>query len=346
MANQNFSSNSSNSSNEYMEYVKKIEYDEKGNVTKLELGAKDDFNFAYDVVDKIADETPDRLAIMWVNDKGAEKRITFGELKAESDKVAAFLMSLGVKKGDYVMMMMKRHYEYWYTYLAVHKVGAIGIQATTMLQVKDVVYRIKAADINTVICTAEGDISSIVDEAEKESGINLIKIIARGTREGWYGFEEGKDSAPKFIRPVGENAAGGKEISMLFFTSGTSGMPKMVIHDYFYPLCHIWTAAFWHNAVDGGMHLTVADTAWAKTAWGKMYGQWLCGSAQFIYDHDRFNAKEMLELLVKYKITTFCAPPTIYRFFIKENLADYDFSNMKNATIAGEAVNPEVYYQF
>jgi len=340
MSNQNYSSKA------YMQYVKNIEYDEKGNVKKLELGAKDDFNFSYDVVDKIANETPERLAVLWINDKGEEKNITFGELKTESDKVAAFLMSLGVKKGDSVIVMLKRHYEYWYTYIALHKIGAVTIPATTMLQVKDVVYRIKAADIKAVICTSQGDIASVVEKSEQESGVNLIKVIAKGEREGWLNFDAGKNNAPEFVRPAGENAPMGKDISLLFFTSGTTGMPKMVIHDFFYPLCHIWTAAFWHNAVDGGIHLTVADTGWAKTAWGKMYSQWLCGSAIFVYDHEKFNAKEMLHMIEKYKITTFCAPPTIYRFFIKEDLTKYDFSNLKYATIAGEALNPEVYHQF
>ena len=338
--------NTNYSSKMYMEYVKNIEYDGKGNVKKLELAAKDDFNFAYDVVDKIASQTPDKLAILWANDKGREKRITFGELKRESDKVASFLTSLGIKKGDYVIVMLKRHYEYWYTYLALHKIGAITIPATTMLQVHDLVYRIEAANISAVICTTDGVIASIIEKAELECGTNLIKVHARGKRDGWHNFDEGKDSAPEFVRPTGANAAGGRDISLLFFTSGTTGMPKMVIHDFFYPLCHIWTAAFWHNAVDGGLHLTVADTGWAKTAWGKMYSQWLCGSAQFIYDHDKFNAKTMLEMIEKYKITTFCAPPTIYRFFIKEDLSKYDFSNLKWVTIAGEALNPEVYNQF
>ncbi|MCL2772662.1 MAG: AMP-binding protein [Oscillospiraceae bacterium] len=338
--------NQNYSSNMYMEYVKNVEYDKKGNVIKLELTAKDDFNFSYDVVDKIAVETPDRLAILWVNDKGAEKRITFGELKTETDKVASFFMSLGIKKGDYVMVMLKRHYEYWYTYLALHKIGAVTIPATTMLQVKDMVYRIKAADVTAVICTAEGDIALITEKAEQECGVNLIKVLARGHRDSWVNFDEGKDGAPAFKRPTGKDAPVGKDISILFFTSGTTGMPKMVIHDFFYPLCHICTAAVWHNAVDGGLHITVADTGWAKTAWGKMYSQWLCGSAQFIFDHDKFHADVMLRMIEKYKVTTFCAPPTIYRFFIKEDLTAYDFSNLKYVTVAGEALNAEVYNQF
>lgn len=337
------------SSDMYMKYVKNIEYDIKGNVKKLKFAAEENFNFAYDVVDEIALETPDKLAILWVNDKGEEKAITFGELKAETDKTASFLMSLGIKKGDSVILLLKRHYEYWYSYLALHKIGAVAIPATTMLQVKDIVYRVNAADIKAVICTSEGEIASVIETAEAESGRNLIKIIVKQKehkRSGWFDYDEGKNNAAPFVRPTGNDAPMGKDISLLFFTSGTTGMPKMVIHDFFYPLCHIFTAIFWHNVVDGGLHLTVADTGWAKTAWGKMYAQWLGGSAQFVYDHDKFNAKEMLEMITKYKVTTFCAPPTVYRFFIKEDLKKYDFSSLKYATIAGEALNPEVYNQF
>ena len=337
------------SSDMFMKYVKNIEYDIKGNVKKLEFSAKEDFNFAYDVIDQIALETPDKLAIIWVNDKGEEKRITFGELKIETDKTASFLKSLGIKKGDAVMVLLKRHYEYWYAYPALHKIGAIAIPATTMLQVKDVVYRINAADIKGAICTSEGDIAAVIESAEAECGVNLKKVMVNKTgnlRDGWLDFHSGKDNAPPFVRPTGSDATLGKDISLLFFTSGTTGMPKMVIHDFFYPLCHIFTAIFWHNVVDGGLHMTVADSGWAKTAWGKMYTQWLGGSAQFIYDHDKFNAAEMLNIISKYKVTTFCAPPTIYRFFIKEDLKKYDFSALKYATIAGEALNPEVYNQF
>ncbi|MHC1693770.1 MAG: AMP-binding protein [Eubacteriales bacterium] len=330
----------------YKRFVKSEVFNEKGELTKFELDAgKEDFNFSYDVVDVIAKETPEKLAILWVNDKGEERRITFRELSETSDKVAAFLMSRGIKRGDMVMVLLKRHFEYWFTYLALHKIGAVTIPATTQLQVKDLTYRFREAGVKAVICTSEGDIARLIDEADKDVRSLQCKVICCGQREGWLSFDEGITSAPEFVRPTGELAPVGSDISLLFFTSGTTGMPKMVIHDFFYPLAHIFTAIYWHKVVDGGLHLTVADTGWAKTAWGKMYGQWMGGSAQFIYDHEKFNAAEMLHILEKYEVTTFCAPPTIYRFFIKEDLKKYKFK-LVHTTIAGEALNPEVYEKF
>jgi acetyl-CoA synthetase len=301
------------------------------------------FNFAYDVVDRIARESPDRSALVWCDDKGGEARFSFAEIAERSTRAANFFLSLGIRRGDPVMLILKRRYEYWFCLLALHKIGAIAIPATHLLTRKDIVYRNNAASVRAIVCVNEPAVLDNVDAARAESPTLGDCISLGGGRAGWHSLPEGMDKAGSSLeRMPTENG----DISLLYFTSGTTGMPKMVQHDFAYPLGHILTARYWQNVEDGGLHLTVADTGWAKAAWGKIYGQWICGSAVFVYDYDRFTAASLLGVISKYRITSFCAPPTIYRFFIKENLRQYDFRALRACTVAGEPLNPEVYHRF
>ena len=313
----------------------------------FKITVPENFNFAYDVVDVIAKETPERPALVWCNDKGDEKTINFKEMEQYSNKAANFFSSLGIKKGDKVMLILKRRYEFWYALLALHKIGAVGIPATHQLTSKDIIYRCNAADIKLVISVAEDEVVKHINDAQEKSPTLVNKVSVYGKVDGWYDFsEEIEKASDKFEKPTGTDAITNEDIMLLYFTSGTTGMPKMVQHDFTYPLGHISTAKYWQCVIDGGLHLTVSDTGWMKSMWGKIYGQWLCGSAVFVYDHDKFNAKEMLEIIVKHKVTTFCAPPSIYRIFIKEDLSKFDLSCIKHCSIAGEPLNPEVYNQF
>lgn len=322
----------------------KEEYNQKGEVTNVTFNIPQSFNFAYDVVDKLAEEKPDKLALMWCNVAGEEQRITFGDVKRESDKVAGLFQSLGIKKGDRVMLILKRHYEFWYCITALHKIGAICVPATAQLAAKDLVYRFEAAEVTSIVCTGDDEIAMRVDEAEaKYTGLKS-KIMVRGKRLGWLNYNEAVDSAPAFVKP--QDLPKNEDVMLLYFTSGTTGMPKMVIHDYIYPIAHIITAKYWHKVDPDGLHLTIAETGWAKSVWGKIYGQWFMEAGIFVYDFDKFVPEEILTHLQNYKITTFCAPPTMYRFFIKNDLSQYDLSALQHATIAGEALNPEVFEQF
>ena len=316
-------------------------------VKNFKIKIPGDFNFAYDVVDAIALETPERIALVWCDDNGAEATFTFGQLKEYSDKAANVFQGLGIKKGDPVMLILKRRYEFWFSILALHKLGAICIPATHLLTTKDIVYRIEAADIKMIVSVAEEDVLQHTDEAQAKTTSLVHKAIIGAQREGWVDFSaELEKASADFERPVGDEAAVNEDILLLYFTSGTTGMPKMVQHNFTYPLGHILTAKYWQNVEDGGLHLTVADTGWAKAVWGKIYGQWLCGCAVFVYDYDKFLPKDLLDVIVKHGVTSFCAPPTIYRFFIKEDLAKYDLSKLKYCAIAGEPLNPEVFNQF
>ncbi|MCL2884435.1 MAG: AMP-binding protein [Oscillospiraceae bacterium] len=326
-------------------------FDADGILTGLQLHCPDTYNFAFDIVDKRAEDTPDAPALMWVNEAGEERRFTFGEIKTYSDKAANLLAGLGVKKGDKVMLILKRHYQFWFALTACHKIGAVAIPATHLLTARDVVYRCTAADISGIICTADDDIAAHVDAALPECPSVRFKMMAfgserartKGLPDGWQNFDEELENAPAgFAR--GETSA--HDPMLLYFTSGTTGHPKMVWHDQTYSLGHISTARHWHNCQPGGLHLTVADTGWAKAVWGKYYGQWIMGSAIFVYDYDRFHPAEMLNILSKYKVTTFCAPPTIFRFFIQEDLSNFNLSCLQYVTTAGEALNPEVYNRF
>ncbi len=285
--------------------------------------------------------------MVWCDDKGNERIFSFEEMRRYTNKTANFFKSLGIKKGDAVMLILKRRYEFWFCLLALHKLGAICIPATHLLTAKDIVYRNNSADVKMIVAVAEDDVIKHIDVAEKESPTLEYKVVTGGNFEGWIDLDKGiLESPEEFKRPVGDEATNKDDISLLYFTSGTTGMPKMVQHDFSYPLGHIVTAKYWHNVTEDGLHLTVADTGWAKAVWGKIYGQWICGSAVFVYDYDKFVPKELLDVIVKYKVTTFCAPPTIYRFFIKEDLSKFDLSSLKHCSIAGEPLNPEVYYQF
>ncbi len=301
------------------------------------------FNFAYDVVDRIARETPDRPALVWCDDKGGEARFSFAEIAERSSRAANFFVSLGIERGDPVMLILKRRYEYWFCLLALHKIGAIAIPATHLLTRKDIVYRNNAASVKAIVCVDEPGVLDNVDAAVAESPTLTYRISLGRARPGWFCLSEGMDGADSALeRKPTEN----RDTSLLYFTSGTTGMPKMVQHDFAYPLGHILTAKYWQNVEEGGLHLTVADTGWAKAAWGKIYGQWICGAAVFVYDYDRFAPANLLGVISKYKVTSFCAPPTIYRFFIKENLRQYDFRALRACTVAGEPLNPEVYHRF
>ena len=306
-----------------------------------------DFNFAYDIVDRLAVEKPDKVAMVWCDDKGSEAVFTFSQMKYYSDKAANFFRSKGIGKGDPVMLILKRRYEFWFCLLALHKLGAISIPATHLLTAKDIVYRCNAADIKMIVTVDEPEVVKHINDAGVKCPSLKFKAIVEGQLEGWIDFTSELESASSdFVKPVGEAAAKNEDIMLLYFTSGTTGMPKMVQHSFTYPLGHILTAKYWQNVQDGGLHLTVADTGWAKAMWGKIYGQWICGSAVFVYDYDKFIPKNLLDVIVKHKVTTFCAPPTIYRFFIKEDLTKFDLSSLKHCAIAGEPLNPEVYNQF
>ena len=303
------------------------------------------FNYAYDVVDQIAAATPDRTAIVWCNEQGESKKISFAEVKEYSDRMAGFLKRVGIEKGDAVMLILKRRYEFWFALLGLHKVGAIAVPATHLLTSSDLVYRNNAADVKMIIAVDDAEVIKHVEAAEEESPTLQYKVLVNKERAGWLHFaQELEKSAPSFLRTEEEFSPA--DISLLYFTSGTTGQPKMVMHNFQYPLGHIATAKYWQNVQAGGLHLTVAETGWAKAVWGKIYGQWIAGSAVFVYDFDRFEAKELIRMVEKYQVTTFCAPPTIYRYLIKEDLASYNLDHLQYCVVAGEPLNPEVYTQF
>ena len=316
-------------------------------VKNFKIAVPAHFNFAYDVAEEFARTDPDKTALVWCNDKGQEAAFTFGQLEMHVNKTANLLRELGIAKGDPVMLMLKRHYEYWFCLLALHKLGAIAIPATHLLKTKDIIYRNNAAGIKMIICVNEQEILGQVDLARKESRTLMHRMVVGGAHKDWICYDEavGKQSQ-QFVRPTGDKAAKNTDIMLLYFTSGTTGMPKMVQHDFTYPLGHIITAKYWQNVAENGLHLTVADTGWAKAAWGKIYGQWLSGSAVFVYDYDKFVPKNLLEVISKHGVTTFCAPPTIFRYLIKEDLTKYDFRKLIYCVVAGEPLNPEVYNQW
>ena len=329
----------------HKDYLKET-FAEDGTMTAVSFTIPKDFNFAYDVVDRIAGEQPGRRAMQWCDIQGNERLFSFDDIRRDSDRAASFFQTLGIGRGDRVMLILKRHHEFWPCAMALHKLGAVCIPATHMLQLKDLVYRFQAASVKAVVCTAVGEISLHVEEACRTCPSVLLRVLVRGARSGWHAYEEGTAAAAPFVRPTGSEAPVVTDTMLLYFTSGTTGMPKMVIHDYSYPLAHIVTAKHWHNVDPEGLHFTVAETGWAKSAWGKLYGQWLMAAGIFVFDFDRFVPAELLSRIEKYGITTFCAPPTIYRFLIKEDLTRFDLSSLQYVTIAGEALNPEVYEQF
>ena len=319
------------------------EFDKNGVLCKFRPVVPEDFNFAYDCVDYIARHQPDRRAMVWCDDLGHQRTFTFGDMSRYSNMTANLLLQNGVKRGDMVMVILKRHYQFWFTILALHKIGAVIIPATNLLTKKDVVYRVNAARVSAIVCTADGEVSQAVEDGEPEFYGPVQKFLVHGGREGWLDFDRELESCSPVLERVPNKAS---DPMLLYFSSGTTGYPKMVIHDHSYAIAHIVTARHWHNVVPDGLHLTVADTGWGKAVWGKLYGQWLCGAGVFVYDYTKFAPKDLLQKIQQYRITTFCAPPTIYRFFIKEGMEGYDLSSLCYATTAGEALNPEVYNRF
>lgn len=329
-------------------FVPKVDFDSYEEFyDQFQINIPENFNYAFDVVDALAEESPDKIALVWCDDKGKEAFFTFDQIKKYSNKAANFFKKYGIKKGDKVMLILKRHYEFWFCLLGLHKIGAISIPATHLLTAKDIIYRNNAADIKMIVSVDENEVIQHINKAEADSPTLKYKVVVGEAPGGWINFNfEIEELSEEFKRPTGDMATINDDISLLYFTSGTTGMPKMVQHNFTYPLGHIVTAKYWHHVSDGGLHLTVADTGWAKAVWGKIYGQWICGSAVFVYDFDKFVPKELLDMIIKYKVTTFCAPPTVYRFFIKEDLSKFNLSNLKYCSVAGEPLNPEVYYQF
>ncbi len=321
------------------------EEDENGVLKKLDYRNEDSFNFAFDIVDAVADKYPDKLAMLHISNDKTERRFTYNDMKKESARAANYFLSLGIKKGDRVMLVLKRHYQFWITALALHKIGAVIIPATNQLVVHDFEYRFKAAGVKAIVCTSDGEVTNHVDKAAETYGDLEYKIIVGADRDGWHNF----DSEYKRFRSIyarTEETACGDDTMLMFFTSGTTGYPKIAAHSYKYALGHFITAKYWHTVQPSDLHLTISDTGWGKAMWGKFYGQWMCEGAVFTFDFDRFDASEILPMFAKYHITTFCAPPTMYRMLIKEDLSKYDLSSIRYATTAGEALNPEVFYRF
>ena len=314
----------------------------------LEFIIPENFNFAYDVMDAWAEEAPEKLAILWTNDQGEEIRTTYGELKEQTDQAASYLMSLGIGKNDPVMLILKRRYEWWVVMLALCKIGAIVIPATHMLTKKDIIYRNTRASVKAIICVDDAYVVSQIQAAMSESPTvkQYITITDHGKPipEGFHDWQSEWQQAPQFVRPAFVND--NNDTMLMYFTSGTSGEPKMVAHDYLYAMGHLSTGVFWHNLHEGSLHLTVADTGWGKAVWGKFYGQWFAGATVFVFDHEKFNADTLLRQIEKYKVTSFCAPPTIYRFMIREDLSNYDLSSLEYCCTAGEALNPAVFDKF
>ena len=340
-------------------FLKKTHFESVEDYNKnLEFIIPEHFNFAYDVMDAWAAEEPERLALLWTNDEGVERRATFAQLKEQSDQAASYLQSLGIGKGDPVMLILKRRYEWWLTMLALHKLGAIVIPATHMLTKKDIIYRNTRASVKAIVCVDDPYVMSQVETAMPAVEV-LVKVEAEShethetqethetheTQEThlplWHSWQKEWLAAPAFKRPAFVN--NNDDTMLMYFTSGTSGEPKMVAHDFLYAMGHLTTGVFWHNLHPGSLHLTVADTGWGKAVWGKFYGQWFAGATVFVFDHEKFNADTLLRQMEKYKVTSFCAPPTIYRFMIREDLSRYDLSSLEYCCTAGEALNPAVF---
>lgn len=327
-------------------YLKQATFTSQADFEKnLELIIPEHFNFGYDIVDEWAAKEPDRRALLWTNDKGDCKEFTFAEMKQLSDQTASYFQSVGIKRGDMVMVILKRRYEFWQTIVALHKIGAVIIPATHLLTQKDIVFRNNAADISAIVATGDDIIIHHISDARAASPtIRCLISVGPEIPEGWENFHKGVQNAAPFVRPSEPN--NNDDLMLASFTSGTTGNPKMVTHDFTYPIAHIITAAFWHNLRPDSIHLTIADTGWLKAVWGKLYGQWIVGATVFVYDHEKFVPQEILKKIEEYKITSLCAPPTIFRFLIREDLTKYDLSSLEYCTIAGEALNPAVYEQF
>ena len=319
--------------------------DDRGRLKQIDYVNIENFNFAFDIVDAIAEKYPEKTAMVHVSDDFKERVFSFRDISTESNRIANYFSSLGIARGDKVMLVMKRHHQFWPTILALHKIGAVAIPATSQLMVHDFEYRFKAADVRAVVCTVEDDVPAHASEAMEKLGADIIRISVNGKWESWHDLDaEAKGFSGTYARTA--DAPGGNDPMLMFFTSGTTGYPKMALHSYKYPLGHYVTAKYWHQVERDGLHFTISETGWAKAMWGKLYGQWLCEAAIFVYDFARFRPERVLPMFAKYGITTFCAPPTMYRMLIKEDISKYDFSSVHHATTAGEALNPEVFVQF
>ena len=308
----------------------------------FKINVPENFNFGYDVVDAWAEKEPNKKALLWTNDQGEVIQFTFADIKRESDKTASFFASQGIGRGDMVMLILKRHYQFWFSIVALHKLGATVIPATHLLTEKDIIYRCEKADIKAIVATGdEIVINHIQNSLPKCPTLKTLVSTGPIVPEGWFDFNKEIDAAAPFVRP--ELANTNDDVSLMYFTSGTTGNPKMVAHSFTYPLGHIITGSFWHNVKEDSLHLTLADTGWGKAVWGKLYGQWIAGANVFVYDFEKFEPVDVLHMIQKYGITSFCAPPTVFRFLIREDLTKFDISTLKYCTIAGEALNPKVY---
>ena len=311
----------------------------------LEFIIPEHFNFAYDVMDQWAEQKPEKLALLWTNDEGECIRFSFKDIKEQSDRAAAYFMSLGIGKGDMVMLILKRRYEFWLSMLALHKIGAVAIPATHMLTTHDIVYRNNRASVKAIICAGEEYIMEQVAGSKADSPtLEILVSIGPKQADGFHDWHKEWNDAPAFVRPADKND--NDDTMLMYFTSGTSGEPKMVAHDFLYAMGHLTTGVYWHNLSEDSIHLTVADTGWGKAVWGKMYGQWFAGAAVFVFDHEKFTADKILRQIEKYRITSFCAPPTVYRFLIHEDFSNYDLSSLRYCCTAGEALNPAVFDKF
>ena len=328
----------------YNRFIDIVE-NEKGTPTSITFKNTEKFNFAFDLVDALADKEPEKTAMLHISRDHTERRFSFKDMKKASNQCANYFKSLGIKIGDRVMLVLKRHYQFWFCMLALNKLGAIAIPATNQLQEHDFDYRFKSAGVSAIVCTADGDTANQVDIAAKNNPTLKHKFIVNGSRDGWRSFDEEYILYSTHYNRTDDSPCG-DDLMLMYFTSGTSGYPKIATHTHKYPLGHFHTAKYWHNVDPDGLHFTISDTGWAKAMWGKLYGQWLCEAATFVYDFDRFDAADILPMFAKYKITTFCAPPTMLRMMVKQDIGKYDFSSVKHMTTAGEALNPEVYRQF
>lgn len=324
----------------YKQYCNEI-VDENGRLQKLTLEYPDNFNFGYDVVDKIADETPEKRALVWCNVEGEEHIFSFADIKKYSNQMANVFRSAGIGHGDRVILILKRHYEYWFAAVALHKLGAVMIPATHMLTVSDFVYRIKSSKAKAIVCTTQNEVPEKITAALKEANMTAKLWCVQKDADGFENLTEAMREAPEKFERVQTLAT---DPMMLYFTSGTTGYPKGVIHEHSYPLAHIVTAKYWHQAEDNGLHFTVAETGWAKASWGKIYGQWLVGSAVMVYDFDNFEPKQLTAVINRYGVTSFCAPPTVYRYLVRKGIPD--MPPLKHATTAGEMLAPEVFRKF
>lgn len=311
------------------------------------LHIPDNFNFAYDVIDRYAAEAPEAEALVWCNDKGEEKIFTFGVLAKEINKAANFFTAMGIARGDTVLLFLRRRYEFWFILPALHKIGAIAVPATVQLAAHDIEYRIQSAGIKMIVAVQEKQLQQEIQKAAEAAYKKPLLVWVHDEMDGWISFDKlSKNMSDEFSLPAGTKRPCGEDTALLYFTSGTSGNPKMVAHNFLYPLGHIVTAKFWQRVKKGGRHLSVAETGWAKAMWGKIYGQWLCGCAVFVYDMDVFIPRKLLEKLAQYRVTSFCAPPTVYRYLIREPVENYDLSALEECTTAGEALSLDIFDTF